>query len=61
MIGMVELERQRKSMMVVCHLAVLRCVYAYFTGVPLHEIPFKEFKFHHIYELSPGIAVSFSS
>eukprot|EP01036_Dinobryon_divergens_P025471 gene25470-34022_t len=50
----IELERQRKSIILVCHLAVLRCVYAYFTGVPLQDIPFKDFKFHHIYELSPG-------
>ena len=77
-----ELERQRKSIILVCHLAVLRCVckssssvvvvvvisndsnmyvcmcfrcvYAYFTGVSLQDIPFKDFKFHHIYELSPG-------
>lgn len=40
--------------MVVCHLAVLRCIYAYFMGVPLVEIPFKEFERHKVYELSPG-------
>jgi hypothetical protein len=50
-----ELERQRKSILIVCHIAVLRCIYAYFMGVPLEEIPFKEFKHHHLYELEPGI------
>lgn len=49
-----ELERQRRSIMVVCHLAVLRCIYAYFMGVPLPEIPVKPFDRHKVYELSPG-------
>lgn len=40
--------------MIVCHLAVLRCIYAYFMGVPLQEIPFKNFERHRVYELSPG-------
>ena len=31
----IELERQRRSIVIVCHLAVLRCIYAYFMGVPL--------------------------
>ena len=50
----IELERQRRSILLVGHIAVLRCIYAYFMGVPLNEIPFKEFKYHHIYELEPG-------
>eukprot|EP01038_Epipyxis_sp_PR26KG_P008460 gene8460-11440_t len=50
----IELERQRRSILVVCHLAVLRCIYAYFMGVPLQDIPFKSFEAHHIYELTPG-------
>lgn len=49
-----ELERQRRSIVVICHVAVLRCIYAYFMGVPLNEIPVKEFLQHHIYELTPG-------
>jgi hypothetical protein len=32
----------------------LRCIYAYFMGVPLTEMPYKEFEYHRIYELSPG-------
>ena len=28
-----ELERQRYSVLIVCHLAVLRCIYAYFMDV----------------------------
>lgn len=50
----IELERQRRSIVVICHVAVLRCIYAYFMGVPLNEIPVKEFLQHHIYELTPG-------
>lgn len=49
-----ELERQRRSIVIVGHIAVLRCVYAYFMGVPLNDIPFQDFRFHHIYELAPG-------
>ena len=37
----IELERQRQNMVVVCHLAVLRCIYAYFMGVELAHIPFQ--------------------
>jgi len=50
----IELERQRRSVLVVCHLAVLRCIHAYFMGIPLEEIPYKPFQRHVIYELSPG-------
>jgi broad specificity phosphatase PhoE len=50
----IELERQRRTVVVVCNLAVLRCIYAYFTGLTLDEIPYKPFKQHVLYELSPG-------
>ncbi len=39
----VELERQPLSLVVVCHLAVQRCLYAYFMGIPIKEVPFIEF------------------
>lgn len=51
----IELERQRRSIVVICHIAVLRCIYAYFMGVPLEELPHQNFEYHHIYELTPGM------
>ena len=50
----VELERQRNDVVVVCHLAVLRCIHAYFMGTPIQELPYGEFKKHTLYTLSPG-------
>lgn len=50
----IELERQRRSVVVVCHLAVFRCIHAYFMGTPVNEIPYGEFKKHTVYVLSPG-------
>lgn len=50
----VEIERQRRSVLAVCHIAVLRCIYAYLAGVNLQDIPHLEFKPHHVYELTPG-------
>jgi hypothetical protein len=39
---------------VVGHLAVLRCIRAYFLGVEAEEIPLQQFEYHHVYELNPG-------
>ena len=50
----IELERQRRSVLVVCHIAVLRCIYAYLMGTKLEDVPYLQFKTHHIYELTPG-------
>jgi len=50
----IELERQRRSVLVVCHLAVLRCIYAYFSGTKIEEIPFLPIKLHEVIELEPG-------
>lgn len=50
----IELERQRRSVIVICHLAVLRCIAAYFIGVQLEDIPYQDFRRHFVYELSPG-------
>eukprot|EP00913_Durusdinium_trenchii_P000671 g624.t1 len=33
----IELERQRRSILVISHLAVQRCLYAYFTGTPMED------------------------
>ena len=43
------------SVLVVCHLAVLRCIFAYFMGTKLEDVPFQAFQRHTIYELKPGI------
>jgi len=50
----IELERQRRSILVISHLAVQRCLYAYFTGTPMEEIPFLEMDMHTVAELRPG-------
>lgn len=50
----IELERQRRSVAVVCHTAVLRCIYAYFMGTPVSEMPFLQFNLGEIIELTPG-------
>ena len=50
----IELERQRRSLLVVTHLAVLRCIYAYFMGTNAEKIPFIPINSHQIIELSPG-------
>lgn len=49
-----ELERQKSPVLVVSHQAVLRCIYAYFTGAENDQIPFIQFEQHVVYELSPG-------
>ena len=48
----IELERQRRSVVVCAHVAVLRCIYAYFMGIKLEEIPYLQFQRHTLYELS---------
>mmetsp|Transcript_45959 Transcript_45959/g.103163 ORF Transcript_45959/g.103163 Transcript_45959/m.103163 type:complete len:571 (+) Transcript_45959:92-1804(+) len=50
----IELERQRRSILVISHLAVQRCLYAYFTGKPMEEIPYLEMDMHEVVELRPG-------
>lgn len=50
----IELERQRKNVIVIAGFAVLRCLLAYFMGTESSEIPKLRFKLHHIYELTPG-------
>lgn len=50
----IELERQSNNIMIVSHTAVLRCIYAYFMGISLNQIPFIKMEQHKIYELSPN-------
>lgn len=50
----IELERQRHSVLVISHLAVQRCLYAYFTGCPSEELPHLDMPMHTTFELRPG-------
>ena len=50
----IELERQRRSALVVCNLAVLRCIYSYFMGISVENIPSIPIANHCILELEPG-------
>jgi 6-phosphofructo-2-kinase/fructose-2,6-biphosphatase len=43
---MFELERQKQDVIVVAHQAVLRCLYAYFTDLPLEDCPFVQIPLH---------------
>ena len=36
-------------------LVLFRCIYGYFTGACMEEIPSLPFKMHHVYQLSPGV------
>lgn len=46
---MFELERQKQDVIVVAHQAVLRCLYAYFTDLPLEDCPFVQIPLHTMY------------
>eukprot|EP00242_Pyramimonas_sp_CCMP2087_P016743 CAMPEP_0198208402 /NCGR_PEP_ID=MMETSP1445-20131203/11776_1 /TAXON_ID=36898 /ORGANISM="Pyramimonas sp., Strain CCMP2087" /LENGTH=509 /DNA_ID=CAMNT_0043881787 /DNA_START=584 /DNA_END=2113 /DNA_ORIENTATION=+ len=48
----IEVERQRRSLLVVCHLAVQQCIYGYFVGEKAEAIPYLPMKLHTVYELS---------
>jgi 6-phosphofructo-2-kinase/fructose-2,6-biphosphatase 2 len=51
---LMELERhESESLLVVCHQAVLRCLYAYLTGTPPEELPYVNVPLHTIIALSP--------
>jgi len=49
----IELERQRSNILVISHLAVQRCLYAYFTGCRMEEVPYLPMEMHTVYELRP--------
>eukprot|EP00744_Colponema_vietnamica_P007545 GILI01010846.1.p1 GENE.GILI01010846.1~~GILI01010846.1.p1 ORF type:complete len:433 (+),score=114.27 GILI01010846.1:68-1366(+) len=48
-----ELERCRDPVVLVGHQAVLRCLYAYFTGRSLDEVPHLDIPLHTIIQLTP--------
>eukprot|EP00903_Cladosiphon_okamuranus_P011667 g10973.t1 len=50
----VELERQPRSLVVVCHLAVQRCLHAYFMGIEVSKVPYIDLPMHQLTELIPS-------
>lgn len=50
----IELERQRRSILIISHLAVQRCLFAYFANTPMQELPYLEMDMHTLYELQPS-------
>jgi len=49
----IEAERQRSPLLVIGHQAVLRALYAYFTGLPRAETPFVRIPLHSVIQLTP--------
>ena len=47
-----ELERQT-NILIVCHQAVLRCMYAYFHNLPQDELPYIKIPLHTVIKLTP--------
>jgi broad specificity phosphatase PhoE len=48
-----ELERQKEPLLIVAHLAVLRCLYAYFLDLPIEELPFLTINSNTLIRLDP--------
>lgn len=40
--------------MVVCHLAVQRCLHAYFMGIEVSKVPYIDLPMHQLTELIPS-------
>ena len=50
----IEMERERSSALIISHLAVQRCIYAYFTGSKLEDVPYLDLRQHVVIELQIG-------
>ena len=50
---LIELERQKRSVLLVSHLAVQRCLYSYFTGTDIEAIPYLPLPSGAVLELTP--------
>lgn len=50
----IELERMSQSCLIISHLAVQRCIFAYFASTPMEEIPHLDMAIHTLYELCPS-------
>ena len=49
----IELERQRRPVLVVAHQAILRAIYSYFMDRPQEDMPFIEIPLHTVIKLTP--------
>ena len=49
----IELERERRPVLVVAHQAVLRALYAYLMDRPASEVPYLQIPLHTVIELTP--------
>ncbi len=50
---LLELERQRRPVLVVAHNAVIRGLYAYFADEPAERVPHLDVPLHTLIELTP--------
>lgn len=49
----IELEREKESVVVIAHQAILRALYGYYSCTPLTDIPTLEIPLHTVIELTP--------
>lgn len=49
----IEMEREKESIVIIAHQAVLRVIYGYCTRQPLEKIPMLEIPLHTLIELTP--------
>ena len=47
-----ELERQ-ENILIICHQAILRCLYAYFHDLPQADLPYIKIPLHTVIKLTP--------
>ena len=48
-----ELERTRRPVLIICHRAVMRCLYAYLCEVPQDIMPVVDAPLHTVVEIMP--------
>ena len=48
-----ELERSKKSVLLIAHQAILRALYAYFANRPLSDVPYLSIPLHTVIQLTP--------
>jgi len=49
-----EIERSRRPLLIICHRAVLRCLYAYLTNTDKAEMPLLDIPLHTVFKISPN-------
>ena len=48
-----ELERTRSTIVIVCHQGVMRCLMAYLLDRDFDELPYLDVPLHHLYKITP--------